>query len=138
MGKREQIDLADYRQPAAEAYADDVVDSTAYAIYSADFVNGLIREAYLAGASSVVPEGSAGRWEYSLLPDHANYPYGRYRQRTRAVNLLKGSNAGFVKDVVRRRVFTTPWEHENGSPVAWNDTGAYGASLTAIQASRQY
>lgn len=131
MGKREQIDLADYRQPAAEAYADDVVDATAYAIYSADFVNGLIREAYLAGAASIAPEGATARWEYSILPDHRQYPHGRYRQKTRAVNMAGGYSQ--KTEVVRRRIIATPWENDTGQPVEFVSHGgsAPGWLITA-------
>lgn len=93
MGKREQIDLAPYRQPAAEAYADDVVDPNGKGVMTPDYVNALLREAYLAGVNSIAPEGTTARWHYTVHPGAGSrYPTGSYRQRARAVNIAQEVN----------------------------------------------
>lgn len=92
MAKHDKIDLEPYRQPAAEAYADDVVDPNGKGVYTPDYVNGLIRAAYLAGVTSIAPEGVTARYEYTLMSSNG-WPAGSYRQRTRAINECNKANA---------------------------------------------
>lgn len=94
MGRREQIDLAPYRQPAAKAYADDVVDPESKGVMTPDYVNGLLQAAYLAGVTSIAPEGATARWDHTIhVGGGTDYTDGSFRQRSRAVNKAMEINA---------------------------------------------
>lgn len=117
MGARDKIDLRPYRQPAAEAYAADVVDPNSTGLFSADFVNELIQTAYLAGVSSIAPESATARYEHTLHFKGGNWDYrsGSYRQRTRAITerdkIIQRANPWVgTPEVSRRVVIECEWE----------------------------